>query len=517
MDENIKQMSTMNAPAGHILCCICGVQVPPNPSNMCANCLKSQVDITEGISKQVTIFYCRGCGRYQKPPWTVAELESREMMALCLKKIKGLDKRVKLVDASFIWTEPHSRRIKVKLTIQKEVFASSIIQQSFVVEFVVANQQCPDCQKSYTEHTWQACVQVRQQVRHKRTFLYLEQQVIKHGATEGMQSVKEMPGGLDFFYLKQGNSSRLVKFLQATAPVKVKDSKKLISQDDHNNSYHYKFTTHVEIAPICKGDLCVLPKKTCSALGGVSALMLCYRVSGSLHMIDPLSLKIVEINTNAYFRAPFLASMTRENLQEYMVLDIELGESGHVFNTHTEMNTKTTMAEVTVAKSSDMGVNDKSYMVMTHLGSLLKVGDLVLGYDMLTSNLDVDHKDLKGRKFELPDVILVNKTYPKKHRAQRRNWRVRNLNIERPERNLKKTEEQRAEAEREMFMQMTEDDPEMQKNMHLYAKKPTKSGPALDEDGVEEEMPMLENLLDDFKFDDDDGPDADAADINFGS
>ena len=29
--------------------------------------------------------------------------------------------QVRLVDAGFVWTEPHSKRIKVKLTIQKEV------------------------------------------------------------------------------------------------------------------------------------------------------------------------------------------------------------------------------------------------------------------------------------------------------------------------------------------------------------------------------------------------------------
>ncbi len=46
--------------------------------------------------------------------------ESKEMLSLCLKKIKGLNK-VKLIDATFIWTEPHSRRIKMKITIQKEV------------------------------------------------------------------------------------------------------------------------------------------------------------------------------------------------------------------------------------------------------------------------------------------------------------------------------------------------------------------------------------------------------------
>lgn len=29
--------------------------------------------------------------------------------------------KVRLVDAGFVWTEPHSKRLKVKLTIQKEV------------------------------------------------------------------------------------------------------------------------------------------------------------------------------------------------------------------------------------------------------------------------------------------------------------------------------------------------------------------------------------------------------------
>jgi NMD protein affecting ribosome stability and mRNA decay len=32
--------------------------------------------------------------------------------------------KVRLVDAGFVWTEPHSKRLKVKLTIQKEVSCS---------------------------------------------------------------------------------------------------------------------------------------------------------------------------------------------------------------------------------------------------------------------------------------------------------------------------------------------------------------------------------------------------------
>lgn len=42
---------------------------------------------------------------------------------------------MKLVDASFLYTEPHSRRIKVKLTISKEINKGVAVQESFVVEF----------------------------------------------------------------------------------------------------------------------------------------------------------------------------------------------------------------------------------------------------------------------------------------------------------------------------------------------------------------------------------------------
>ena len=67
-------------------------------------------------------------------------------MALCLKRLKNLSK-VKLIDANFVWTEPHSKRIKVKLTIQGEVMAGTILQQSFVVEYVVNHQMCDDCRR----------------------------------------------------------------------------------------------------------------------------------------------------------------------------------------------------------------------------------------------------------------------------------------------------------------------------------------------------------------------------------
>jgi len=75
-----------------VLCCLCGVDIDPNAANMCVNCLRNQVDITEGIPKQIILHHCRGCDRYLRPPWCACELESRELLAICLKKISGLTK-----------------------------------------------------------------------------------------------------------------------------------------------------------------------------------------------------------------------------------------------------------------------------------------------------------------------------------------------------------------------------------------------------------------------------------------
>jgi len=86
-----------------------------------------------------------------------ASLESRELLGLCLKKLKGLNK-VRLVDAGFIWTEPHSKRIKVKLTVQAEVMGGAVLQQVFTVEFTTAGQMCDDCRRADAKDYWKSLV-----------------------------------------------------------------------------------------------------------------------------------------------------------------------------------------------------------------------------------------------------------------------------------------------------------------------------------------------------------------------
>lgn len=133
-----------------------GTPIVPNSANLCVACLRNtwvqdlrspissspaivlispkafQNKVFINISMSYTYFhlfhfsasvaYCRNCERFLSPPgiWTIAQPESPELLSICLKKLKGLNK-VRLTDARFIWTEPHSKRLRVAVTIQKEV------------------------------------------------------------------------------------------------------------------------------------------------------------------------------------------------------------------------------------------------------------------------------------------------------------------------------------------------------------------------------------------------------------
>jgi nonsense-mediated mRNA decay protein 3 len=109
------------------------------------------------------------------------------MSAICLKKISKPLQKVRLINANFLWTEPHSRRIKVSITIQKEILTATVLQQTFVMTLIVHGGQCPACTRLAAKNTWKAAVQVRQKVQHKRTFLYLEQLILKHNAHKSVK------------------------------------------------------------------------------------------------------------------------------------------------------------------------------------------------------------------------------------------------------------------------------------------------------------------------------------------
>lgn len=450
-----------------ILCCLCGVPITANPSNMCVNCIRGQVDITESIPKTSSIYYCRNCARYLQPPkhWVAAELESKELLTLCIKRLKGLNK-LKLVDAGFRWTEPHSRRIHVRLVVQKEVFHNTILQQEFVVEFVVEYQQCDMCKREAADiDEWQAVVQVRQKVPHKRTFLYLEQLIIKHNAQEDTVGIKVHPDGLDFYFYHRSHALRFTSFLNHVVPVRSKQADHLISHDANSNTYRYKYTFSVEILPLCKDDIVCLPLKVSKLLGGIGPIVLVTKVSTSVSLVDPATLQTAELSSQLYWKHPFQPLMSFKQASEFVVHDIDLAN---------ERKGKWCLADATVARSVDYGRNDDTYFISTHIGNFLNPGDLALGYDIkhavFNDGLLEGHK-----KLNLPDFVLFKKYYGKKNRSKRRMWRLKRLNMELDDSVVESSNRRSAidpiakmAAEQEEFMQDLEQDQELRSAINLY-------------------------------------------------
>lgn len=398
------------------------------------------------------------------PPtsWIVAPPESRELLALCLKKLRGLNK-VRIIDAHFIWTEPHSRRIRVKLTIQDDVQDGMLLQQSFEVIYVVAYQQCSECAKSYTANVWRAAVQVRQKVLHKRTFLFLEQLIMKHGAHRDTLNIREAKDGIDFFFSQKNQAEKFVDFLNSVVPVKVKASQELISHDVHTSKKSYKFTYSAELVPVCKDDLVAIPIKMAKQNGNVSPLLLCHKIGTSVYLLDPQTLQTCDISAPIYWRAPFHALTDTHELVEFVIMDIE---------PTTTQKGRWTLAEATVARASDLGVNDRTYFTRTHMGRHLQAGDSAMGYLLSGSNFNNDEYQAveasSTYSSTLPDVVLVKKHYPRRRKNRNRNWKLKRMNKDEGELLPKKGDQERMDNEYEQFLRDVEEDEELRATLALY-------------------------------------------------
>ena len=393
----------------------------------------------------------------------------------------------------------------MKITIQQEAFQGTILQQTFEVEYVVAYHQCPDCAKSFTANTWRSVVQVRQKVPHKRTFLYLEQLILKHSAHKDTINIKEVKDGLDFYYSQRNHAEKFVDFLNSVAPVRSKKSQELISMDIHTSTKSYKFSFSVELVPICKDDLVVLPMKLAKQIGNISPLTICHRVGTSVNLIDPSTLQTADVSTPLYWRTPFVSLADVQELVEFVVMDIEPTgvQKGRFF-----------LAEATVARASDLGVNDTTYFVRTHLGAVLHPGDSVMGYHLTGTNFNSPNfealEQSNAYASSIPDVMLVKKFYARKKKTKTRNWKLKRMAKEEGEVLPKKQDQERMDMDFEMFLRDVEEDTELRNTLALYKAQQAKRERDSRMEGVEtasmaetegEEVPKIDmdELLDDFE------------------
>ncbi|RHN63526.1 hypothetical protein MtrunA17_Chr4g0059211 [Medicago truncatula] len=383
-------MFTVYQTIGNVLCCKCGISMQPNTTNMCLKCLCSEVDITEGLLKLHVIVHCPECQSYLQPPrtWVKLQLETKELLAFCLKRLqKNMNvNKVKLVNAEFIWTEPHSKRVKVKVSVQKEVYNGAILQQSYLVEYVQQDHMCESCSR----------VQANPD---QRTFFYLEQLILKHGAAARAVRIKQMDHGIDFYFSKRSHGNSFLEFIGKVAPIRSRNDKQLVSHDSKSNDYNYKYTFSVEISPICREDLICLPPKAYIALGNIGPIVICTKVTNSIALLDPLTLKYSFLDADQYWRASFKSLLTSKELVEYIVLDLEVVSSKIGPSEITMGGTKYVLADAQVARP----------------------GDHALGYDLYRANSnDTEYENYKGH---IPEVILIKKSYKEKRCGKPRSWK----------------------------------------------------------------------------------------------
>jgi nonsense-mediated mRNA decay protein 3 len=412
-------------------------------------------------------------------------------------------------------------RLKVRLTIQRQV-EGLILQQSLVVVFIVRNQQCTECQAEYRQGSWKSLVQVRQRVAHKRTFLYLEQLILKQGAHRGCLDIKTFKDGMDFYFADKGKSARFIAFLESVVPIQTKFSKKLISTDDKNNTANFKYTHYVEICPLCKDDLLYLPASLARQLSNIARLVLVKKISNQITLVDPLTGQIAHLENEVYWRSPIrpLVTAGRARLTPYVVLGKEaVYLRQNIARPKASNKIKTRLAQLTLAREADFGVNDNQVVEQSHVGYLFKAGDACLGYDLTEIQL-VD--DEASRDNTLPEVVVVRKLYGSStgptNKSRKRIWQLQRLNVDVVETKSKKGDTQ--DMDEEDFMQEVEADKEMRHNINLFKNDAVvnkqggddgdeadmDNGDDEDEDGEDDQKVQLDELLDGLQLET--GPDA---------
>ncbi|CAD7948791.1 unnamed protein product [Amoebophrya sp. A25] len=509
-------------------CCICGADVhEKTPGARCLACLRTEaVKASQPFAPSAcNVKMCKGCGRYLTfnssgsiQRWVRAEWESRELIALCLKSLCGGSgnsvassngtpsagaggsstsagggslQASDILDAMFLYTEPHSRRIKIRVTFathfgsiapsgpniygggngtsddagsfsggvgistscsrrnsatetdrnklleqllnEDDEFeegtqdpddglqkldgnedhlhvdkldaayaaasaggsllagtasrtASSIESSSFQVretrdiEFVVQTQQCADCAREYTPHTWTYLVQLRHaKARYfsvdaaRRLFAQVESLVLQRGNNKQGGSGGKSGGsgsssggggggggasstsggafclsqlvktewmkdghGADFYFRNKLQAHAFIQLIRkhfVTGSEKLKESKSLIKRDEQNAFSRYKFTTCLSLSPILKWDLVAIvdPKailrhpvkvRNGAELVRTTGVLLCVGAkNGRLDLLDPCSGRVYVMHD----WKGLLTIADRTQTKAFTVLDVETG------------------------------------------------------------------------------------------------------------------------------------------------------------------------------------------------
>jgi nonsense-mediated mRNA decay protein 3 len=136
-------------------------------------------------------------------------------------------------------------------------------------------------------------------------------------------AITQVQGGINFQYDERNKAQELSEFIKDNLSCRTKMTQQLISHNEQNSEYNYKYTYIVELAPVCRDDLVMLPKNVQREYGGIGPLVLVYKISKFIHIVDINTMQTYEVDRENYWKHPFKAIMGRERLTEFIVIDIE--------------------------------------------------------------------------------------------------------------------------------------------------------------------------------------------------
>ena len=332
-----------------VRCCICGVQTDANESNKCLACLVPDIDLKKELlssSKEAempTIIQCRNCLKYQNRNkiWIHCDWESADLLQLCLKEVKAFRKNrsIKLIDASFVYTEPHSKRVKAKLVVQKEITADiesstpQFFRQTVILNFKIRFNMCGKCARESANETqnWEAVTQIRQHHRHAstKTLSWIEQKILNADAHVDAVGVRNVSSGtgLDIFWAKSRQAKHFLDFMKKNVPCRVSTTKTLISHDVKSNTHRYQYTHRIDVVPLSRYDLVWIDSKKSSLYGDITrGLSIVTSVAGSTVRLSHVTEhnKTCDVPALTLWKHPLhpVVSLERDSTERFLILDV---------------------------------------------------------------------------------------------------------------------------------------------------------------------------------------------------
>ena len=184
----------------------------------------------------------------------------------------------------------------------------------------------------------------------------------------------------------------------------------------NNNLYNYKYVWVLDIPKINRYDLIIIDEKMRKELGLSGRYLICSKVSRFIHLLNNSGVngRKVELDSEQYFNyeekghiieyIPF-----RGNCTEFMVIDVDYDEHKPKGKPNqTDMSTLSRSflslkksAHVDVQRTTDW----KPFSIRSHLGEVLRTGNIVLGFDLTKITTLNDYQD--GSNKQQNDVMLV--------------------------------------------------------------------------------------------------------------